>query len=87
MKIPKWAIMPLITFILMGGLIAVLMVSGCVADDAVSAGSKAFCEINGGLWLDDFNECCLKGCPTDAPQAPFTPAEDAIMLRCNVCWI
>ena len=76
-----------IPILLLIGVVTVSMVSGCIADDAVSAANKAVCELNGGLWLPNFNECCQKGCPTVAPQAPFTPAEDAIITRCNVCWL
>ena len=68
-------------------LVAVAMVSGCIADDAADYVGKVSCELNGGLWLEDYNECCPKGCPALPPDRPYTAAEEALVTRCNSCWL
>jgi hypothetical protein len=87
MKLPKWSVIPVATIAIMLGVTAVALVSGCIADGAVAWSNKMICETNGGLWLDEYNDCCPKGCPEEPIDFPITAQEQAIAERCNSCWL
>lgn len=70
--------------ILMTVLIAITCVSGCTAVDIVS---ETWCDTNGGTWIEDFGECCQRGCPESPIENPITASDRAIVERCSVCWL
>ena len=66
---------------------AVILMSGCIAEEHVASGNEVICELGGGIWLEDYNECCPKGCPAEEITFPTTATDQAIVDRCSVCWL
>ena len=67
---------------------AALLVSGCITNDMMSGTNRFVCEsLNGGLWLEEYGECCPKGCPETPIEYPQTVQEQALAERCEVCWL
>ena len=89
MKIPKWSVIPLFTIVILLGVMAVALVSGCISNDMTAIIDRGACEVTGGLWIEEAGECCPKGCPLEpiSETATTTAAEEALIERCNVCWL
>lgn len=66
-------------------MIAVVSVSGCT--ESADFINRGICEANGGTWMEDYSECCPKGCPDNPINSPDTTEEEILVERCGICWL